>query len=89
MPTLADRARRVLPSGLTGLAGLACAVCCAIPLLLAAGVLSGAGWAAAGAWMPGIAVGLAGLAGAAWWWASRRRHRGGCAGGTGCACSTR
>ena len=26
MPALADRAREVLPSGLTGLAGLACAV---------------------------------------------------------------
>ena len=86
MPRLADRARRVLPSGLTSLAGLACAACCAIPFLLAAGVLSGAGWAAAGAWMPGIAVALAGLAGGAWWWASRRRHRAGCQGGEGCAC---
>ena len=86
MPRLADHARRVLPSSLTSLAGLACAACCAIPVLLAAGVLSGAGWAAAGAWMPGIAVALAGLAGAAWWWASRRRHRAGCAGGEGCAC---
>jgi mercuric ion transport protein len=88
MPTLVDRARRVLPSGLTGLAGVACAACCAIPLLLAAGVLSGAGWAAAGAWMPGIAVALAALAGGAWWWTARRRHRGGCAGGTSCGCST-
>ena len=85
---VADRARRVLPSGLTGLVGLACAACCAIPLLLAAGVLSGAGWAAVGAWMPGIAVALAALAGAAWWWASRRRHRSGCVGGSGCGCST-
>jgi hypothetical protein len=83
-----DRARRVLPSGLTGLAGLACAACCAIPVLLAAGVLSGTGWAAAGAWMPGIAIALATLAAGAWWWASRRRHRGGCAGGTGCGCAT-
>ena len=88
MPALADRARRVLPSGLTSLAGLACAACCAIPLLLAAGVLSGAGWAAAGAWMPGIAVALAALAGAAWWRARRRRHRGGCSGGASCACGT-
>ncbi len=88
MPTLADRARRPLPSGLTSLAGLACAACCAIPLLLTAGVLSGAGWAAAGAWMPGIAIALAALAGAAWWWARRRRHRSGCAGGTSYACGT-
>jgi len=89
MPKLAERARRVLPSGLTGLAGLACAACCAIPLLLAAGVLSRAGWAAAGAWMPGIATVLAALAVAAWWWARRRRHRAGCAGGAGCACAAR
>lgn len=88
MPTLADRARRVLPSSLTSLAGLACAACCAIPVLLGAGVLSGAGWAAAGAWMPRIAIVLAAVAGAAWWWAHRRRHRAGCAGGTGCACGT-
>jgi len=87
MPTMTDRARRALPSGLTGLAGLACAACCAIPVLLAAGLLSGAGWAVAGAWMPGVAVALAALAGGAWWWAARRRHRNGCAGGTGCGCS--
>ena len=87
MPKLAERIRRVLPSGLTGLAGLACAACCAIPLLLTAGVLSGAGWVAAGAWMPGIAIVLAVLAVAAWWWARRRRHRAGCAGGAGCACA--
>lgn len=36
--------RRLLPSGLGGLTGLACALCCAIPLLLAAGILGGAGW---------------------------------------------
>ncbi len=93
MPTmtdrLTDRAAQVLPSGLTGLAGLVCAACCALPLLLTAGVLSGAGWAAAGAGMPGIAVALAAPAGAAWWWAGRRRHRGAFAGGTTCGCSTR
>jgi mercuric ion transport protein len=88
MPMIADRARRVLPSGLASLAGLACAACCAIPLLLAAGVISGAGWAAAGAWMPGIAVALAALASGAWWWVRRRRHHSGCAGGASCACAT-
>jgi mercuric ion transport protein len=86
MLPLADRARRVLPSGLAGLAGLACAACCAIPLLLAGGALSGAAWAAA-AWIPGIAVALAALAGAAWWWARRRRrHQATCAGDASCAC---
>jgi protein-S-isoprenylcysteine O-methyltransferase Ste14 len=88
MPTVTDRARRLLPSSLTGLAATACAACCVIPLLLAGGVLSGAGWAVAGAWMPGVAIALAGLAGAAWWWTSRRRHRSECGGG-GCACGTR
>jgi protein-S-isoprenylcysteine O-methyltransferase Ste14 len=88
VPTLADRARRLLPFSMTGLTGMACAACCAIPLLLAAGVLSGAGWAAAGAWMPGIAVVLAALAAAAWWWAHRKRHRAGCGGGPACACGT-
>ncbi|WP_433796403.1 hypothetical protein [Actinoplanes sp. CA-252034] len=88
MPTLADRARRLLPSGLAGLAGLACAACCVIPVLLAAGLLSGAGWAAAGAWMPGIAVALATSAGGAWWWTARRRPGAGCA-GDGCACAGR
>jgi hypothetical protein len=87
MPRPLDRLRRVLPSGLTGLAATACAACCAIPILLAAGVLSGAGWAALGRTMPGIAVVLAVLAALTWWWASRRWTRAaGCAGG-GCSCS--
>jgi hypothetical protein len=92
MPPVADRKRRLLPfgltglTGLTGLAGIACAACCIVPLLLAAGVLSGAGWAAIGSWMPGIAVALAAAAGGAWW-VSRRRHSAGCAGGS-CACGT-
>jgi len=87
MPAPADRARGLLPAGLASLAGLACAACCAIPLLLAGGLLSGAGWAGAGAWIPGVAVVLAALAGTAWWWTRRRRrHQASCAGGAGCAC---
>jgi hypothetical protein len=70
-----------LPSTFAGLAGLACAACCAIPVLLTVGVLAGAGWAVAVSWMPGVAVLLAALTGAAWWCSSRRHHRGGCAGG--------
>jgi hypothetical protein len=87
MPALADRVRRLLPSGLTGLAAIGCAACCAIPALLAAGALSGAGWAVAGDWMPGVPIVLAVAAGGAWWWRSRRQHTG-CAGGD-CACQPR
>ncbi|MCW3816049.1 hypothetical protein ONA91_16530 [Micromonospora sp. DR5-3] len=74
-----------MPSGLTGLAVTACAACCVLPALLAAGVIGGAGWAAANRFMPGVAVALAVLAGLSWWWASKRRHAAGCSGGD-CAC---
>lgn len=86
----ADRAsagRRLLPSGLASLAGLACIGCCAIPLLLTAGVLGGSAWAGLGRVMPGIAVALAALAGLAWWRATHRRgHTSGC-GGAACSCA--
>ncbi|MBQ0897042.1 hypothetical protein KBX37_28825 [Micromonospora sp. U56] len=85
MPTPADRLRRLLPSGMTGLAGAACAACCVLPALLAAGLLGGAGWAAVNRFLPGVAVALAVLAGLSWWWASKRRHTAGCAGGN-CSC---
>jgi mercuric ion transport protein len=80
--------RRVLPGGLGGLTGVACALCCAIPLLLAAGVLGGAGWALLGRVLPGVAVALAAATALAWWWAKRRpAHAAGCGGGD-CSCST-
>ncbi|WP_406080149.1 hypothetical protein [Micromonospora sp. NBC_00858] len=85
MSTPADRLRRLLPSSMTGLAATACAACCVLPLLLAAGILSGAGWAAANRFLPGVAVALAVLAGLSWWWASKRRHTAGCSGGN-CSC---
>jgi mercuric ion transport protein len=78
--------RRRLPSSFAGLTGLACALCCAIPLLLAAGVLGGAGWAFLGQIVPGIAVALAAVTALAWWWAKRRpAHSSGCSGGA-CSC---
>lgn len=85
MPTPADRMRRLLTSGATGLAAAACAACCVLPPLLAAGVIGGAGWAAVNRFLPGVAVALAALAGLLWWWAGRRRHVTGCAGGD-CSC---
>ncbi|MCM0674822.1 hypothetical protein NCC78_08980 [Micromonospora phytophila] len=87
MTRSAERLRRLLPTGMGSLAAAACAACCAIPLLLAAGVLGGTGWAAAGRFMPGVAVGLAALAALSWWSNARRRtHPAGCAGGA-CSCS--
>lgn len=81
---------RVVPAGLTGLAGVACAACCLIPPLLAVGVLGGAGWAAAGRVLPGVAVALVAAAGLAWWRLARQRPAhgcdGGCAGGEGGPC---
>lgn len=82
--------RRLVPGGMAGLTGLACAACCAIPVLVAAGVVGGAGWAALGEVMPGIAVAMAALTGLAWWLLRRRRqaaHGTGCQGGA-CACGT-
>ena len=78
--------RRWLPGSLGGLTGLACALCCVIPVLLAMGVIGGAGWAAMGQILPGVAAALAALTGLAWWWTARPRvHVAGCAGGE-CGC---
>jgi hypothetical protein len=77
---------RVRPVVSTGLAGTACVACCAIPLLLTIGVLSGAGWAIAGQWMPGVALSLVALTVLAWWRTSRRMDRGDCTGGHACSC---
>jgi mercuric ion transport protein len=84
-----DARRKFLPRSLTGLAGLACVLCCAIPLLLAAGAIGGTVWAGLARSMPAIAVALAVLAASAWWWTSRHRraHSDGCAGGD-CSCVT-
>ncbi len=79
--------RKLLPGSLSGLTGLACALCCAIPLLLAAGILGGAGWAWFGQILPGVTVALAALTGLAFWRMRRRpAHSTGCAGGA-CYCS--
>ncbi|GAA3788298.1 hypothetical protein GCM10022226_03630 [Sphaerisporangium flaviroseum] len=91
MPISTDpsRRRRLLPAGVTGLAALACAACCVLPVLLAAGVIGGAGAVALTNIMPMVALGLAGVTvliwGLAWFLRSRRRVTG-CAGGDGCGC---
>lgn len=78
--------RRRLPSTRAALAAVACIARCAVQLLPAAGALSGAGWLITGQWLPKAASGLLGSVGVVWWTAHRRHHRGGCSGGTSCAC---
>ncbi|MEV1289202.1 hypothetical protein [Micromonospora sp. NPDC049679] len=79
--------RRMLPGGLGGLTGLACALCCAIPLAIAAGILGGTGWALLGRILPGIALALAAATALAYWWTTRpAAHAGGCVAGN-CSCS--
>jgi hypothetical protein len=80
--------RKFLPRSLTGLAGLACALCCVLPFLIAAGLIGGTVWSGLARSMPAIALALAALAAGAWWRAARHRrtHAGGCAGGE-CSCS--
>lgn len=81
--------RRLLPASLGGLTGLACALCCAIPLLLTAGILGGAGWAVLGQILPGIAIALFAATALTWWWAKRRpAHATGCSGSGDCSCVT-
>ena len=71
------------------LAGATCVACCAAPMLVAAGVISGAG--AAGVllgWLPTVAIVLVVVAVVAFVLPVRaQRHRGRCAGAAGCGCS--
>ncbi|MEJ8639065.1 hypothetical protein [Streptomyces sp. MS2.AVA.5] len=76
------------PKALGGLAALACVACCALPVLITAGLV-GAGAGAVVGWLPALAVVLAVLAAGTWWLGQRRRS---CscapkaAGETGCGC---
>jgi mercuric ion transport protein len=54
------------------LAALACAACCALPFLIAAGVLTGAGAAVLQQTLLAVAAGL-GTAALGMWWLHRRR----------------
>lgn len=82
-------------TGLGVLAGIACVACCALPILIAAGALSGAGAAFLADKMPIIAIVLALAAVLVFAVAARRRRRAsGCAGtcstgtGGGCGCAS-
>ncbi|MFB6517366.1 hypothetical protein [Streptomyces sp. NPDC056401] len=76
------------PKALGGLAALACVACCALPVLITAGVV-GAGAGAVVGWLPATAMVLAVLAAGTWWYGQRR---GPCscgpkaASGDGCGC---
>jgi len=71
------------------LAVVACAACCALPLLVGAGLLTGAGAAWAEQTLLAVAGSLVAVAAGMWWLYRRRtaRARGGCGcGGNGCGC---
>ncbi|MFC7530498.1 hypothetical protein [Actinoplanes sp. GCM10030250] len=72
IPVLIDNAppRRTQITG--ALAILACAACCTLPLLIAAGLLTGAGAAFLEQTLLAVAAGLAALA-LGMWWLHRRR----------------
>ena len=100
MQTVRDRLRAAAPSGLAMLGIGGCALCCALPLLLATGVLTGSVAAFLSDWLPGAASALVAAAVLAWWWTSRRdpctscgrdqtRSDTGSALGAGCSCSAR
>jgi mercuric ion transport protein len=74
-------------SKITGaLAALACAACCAIPLLIAAGILTGAGAAILKQTLPAVAAGLAVAALGMWWLHRRRSARRAAPAGASCGC---
>jgi mercuric ion transport protein len=70
-PAVDPRPHRT-PKALGGLAALACVACCALPVLITAGVV-GAGAGAVVGWLPAVAVVLAALAAGTWWHGQRRR----------------
>jgi high-affinity Fe2+/Pb2+ permease len=83
-PVVVDNAppRRSKVTG--GLAALACAACCALPVLIAAGVLTGASAAILEKTMLAIAAGLATLGAGMWWLHRRRSAQRAAAAGAGC-----
>lgn len=81
------------PRALFGLAGITCVAYCALPFLIAAGLIGGAASVLVG-WLPGIDLALA--AAAAGWWLQRRKtgaysYRTGAAAtvASGCGCAGR
>jgi len=74
-PPVVDNTPPIRSKVTAALAGLACAACCALPFLIAAGVLTGAGAALAqNLLLAGSAV-LIAAAGGMWWLHRRRSAR--------------
>ncbi|MFJ3880814.1 MerR family transcriptional regulator [Streptomyces sp. NPDC090077] len=71
------------PKALEDLAALACVACCALPLLITAGVV-GTGAGAVVGWLPALAVVLAVLAAGTWWLGQRRSS---CSCSCSCSCA--
>lgn len=67
----ADRRPALAPKMLGGLVALACVACCALPVLIAAGVV-GTGVGALVGWLPAVAIALAVVAVGVWWLGWRR-----------------
>ncbi|MEV8564793.1 hypothetical protein AB0436_04255 [Streptomyces sp. NPDC051322] len=72
MPDAVAEPPQRAPKTLGGLAALACVACCALPVLITAGVV-GAGAGVVVGWLPALAVVLAVLAAGTWWLGQRRR----------------
>ena len=68
---------------LAGLSAIACVLCCAVPLLVTAGVVAGGVGALLGHVMPVLAASAAVLAGGVWWVTQHRRTHS-CSGGCDC-----
>lgn len=69
-----------------GLAALACAACCALPVLIAAGVLTGAGAAILEKTLLAVAAGFAALALGMWSLHRRRSAQRAAAAAAACGC---
>lgn len=87
-PAAADSAPPVRGRITGGLAALACAACCAVPLFVAAGIVTGASGAVLEKTLLAVAAGLAVTALGMWWLhrdrTARRAARGSSQPGCGC-----
>lgn len=87
-PPVVDNAPPTRSKVTGALAALACAACCALPLLIAAGVLTGAGAAIARNTLIAVAAVLATAALGTWWLHQRRNARAAATADSGCADGT-